>query len=147
MISYFQIFKFSNLQIAIAALCLVLSCKSKEGYSGDHLQPKVMQKVLLDINLAEAYSTFEKDTLHKAAAKNMDSLSFHYKDIFAHYNITQAQFIQSLDWYKNHPGNLDTLYNNLIPIVTKLQDVNKPKAATLQPTPVQVPSVPSRPAP
>jgi hypothetical protein len=44
-------------------------------------------------------------------------LSVYYQEIFAHHNITQEQFIESLAWYKNHPEELDTLYNNLIPKV------------------------------
>ena len=56
-------------------------------------------------------------------AKNLDSLSAYYKDIFAHYHVTQAQFTESMDWYKNHPDDLDTMYNEMIPMVTGMQAV------------------------
>jgi hypothetical protein len=100
---------------------LVLSCKHNSNFSGDHLSPKVMQKVMLDITLAEAYSITKKDSLHKGGTKNTDSLAVYYKDIFAHYKITKEQFTQSLNWYKNHPDDMDTMYNNIIPIVTRWQ--------------------------
>jgi len=114
-----------NLKIAVMIISLpiflCLSCKSNSSYSGDHLPPKLMQKVLLDISLAEAYSTVVKDSLHKGGSKNVDSLALYYKDIFAHYHITQDQFTESLDWYKDHATEMDTMYNNLVPLINKIQ--------------------------
>ena len=107
--------------ILLAAAAIMQSCRNKSNFSGDHLSPKVMQKVLLDITLAESYSITVKDSLHRAGQKNMDSLAVYYKDIFAHYKITEQQFTQSLTWYKNHPDDLDTVYNNIIPIVARWQ--------------------------
>jgi hypothetical protein len=111
-----------NLLIFLTASVVILSCKNNSGFSGDHLSPKVMQKVLLDINLAESYSLNVKDSLHKRGnTKNMDSLAVYYKDIFAHYHITKDQFSQSLSWYKSHPDELDTVYNDMIPVITRWQ--------------------------
>jgi hypothetical protein len=107
--------------IALALLIVAISCKNNNDFNGGHLSPKVMQKVLLDIHLAEAYSIISKDSLHRGGSKNMDSLSAYYKDIFAHYKITPEQFSQSLEWYKAHPDDMDTMYNNIIPIVTRWQ--------------------------
>lgn len=80
-----------------------------------------MEKVLLDISLAEAYSTMVKDSLHKAGPKHLDSLSVYYKDIFAHHHVTETQFTSSMNYYKNHPDDLDTIYNNIIPVAAKWQ--------------------------
>lgn len=110
-----------TLLIALTVSVALPACKNNSGFSGDHLSPKVMQNVLLDINLAEAYSLTIKDSLHRTGAKNMDSLAVFYKDIFAHYHITQEQFTESLNWYKNHAEDLDSAYTNMIPIVTKWQ--------------------------
>ena len=104
-------------------ILLLPSCKSKSASGGDHLPPKVMQKILMDISLAEAYSTVVKDSLHKGGSKNIDSLTVYYKDIFAHYHITEDQFRESLDWYKGHATEMDTMYNNLLPVITKLQNI------------------------
>ena len=106
---------------APAFLCV--SCKNKSNNNDDHLSPKVMQQVLKDIGMAEAYSTIVKDSLHPGGSKNIDSLTGYYKDILAHYHITEDQFSESLDWYKNHATEMDTIYNDLIPIITKLQTV------------------------
>ena len=80
-----------------------------------------MEKVLLDVNLAESYSAMAKDSLHKLGTKNPDSLIVYYKTVFDHYKITPDQFSGSLSWYKAHPDLLDTMYNNIIPVVTKWQ--------------------------
>ena len=113
--------------ILLSVITILFSCKNNADFSGDHLSPKVMQKVLLDINVAESYSINVKDSLHKGGTKNMDSLAVYYGAIFAHYKITQEQFSQSLNWYKDHPDEMDTLYNNMIPIVTGWQSQNMKK--------------------
>ena len=73
-----------------------------------------MQKVLLDINLAESYSLMVKDSLHRGGSKNVDSLSVYYKEIFDHYKLTPDQFTENLNWYKNHPDDLDSMYSTII---------------------------------
>ena len=80
-----------------------------------------MEKVLLDVNVAESYSAMVKDSLHRVGSKNTDSLTAYYKDIFAHHKITAEQFSTSLNWYKAHPAQLDSIYNNMIPVVQKWQ--------------------------
>ena len=110
-----------KLLIIFSAALLLFACKGKGDFKNGRLSPKVMQDVLLDINLAEAYSTLKKDSSHLPGTKNMDSLGVYYKDIFAHHKITQEQFMQSLNWYKDHPDDMDSLYNNMIPRITKWQ--------------------------
>ena len=95
------------------------SCKSKS--DGDHLPKGVMQHLLTDISLAESYSISVKDTSHKEGTKNMDSLAGFYLDVFAHYKVTQEQFDASLDWYKDHPEELDSIYSDMIPVVAAMQ--------------------------
>jgi len=77
---------------------------------------------LQDVNLAEAYSTLVKDSVYKGTGKNLDSLAQYYKDIFSHYKITQHQFDESMQWYKRHPDELDTVYSKILPVVTRWQD-------------------------
>jgi hypothetical protein len=104
-------------------LCvLTFSCKNKSTDTGSRIPAKTMQKVLLDINLAEAYSAIVKDTSHRTAGKNADSLASYYHNILKHYNITSKEFEESLNWYKAHPDKLDTLYNGVIPLITTMQN-------------------------
>lgn len=111
------------------------SCKSGDGNSGPHLPRDVMQKVLLDVNLAEAYCISVKDSLHRPGAKNIDSLSAFYKQIFDHYKITEDEFNSSLTWYKYHPAELDSIYAKLIPVVTTWQSRMPPATIPQQAMP------------
>ena len=98
---------------------LLFSCKPNAKAPADLIDKKIMEKVLLDVNIAESYSAMVKDSLHRIGTKNPDSLSAYYKDIFTHYKISSDQFNASLNWYKAHPADLDTMFNNIIPLVQK----------------------------
>ena len=105
--------------IIITGTVLFTACKhAADDY---HLPRKDMQRLMMDINLAEAYSVSAKDSLYKPGTRNVDSLSSYYQEIFDHYHITKAQFSQSLNWYKEHPDELDTIYSNNLKIITNLQ--------------------------
>lgn len=114
MLRRFYIFLFP-----IAVCLLPVSCKEVAGKK--HLPIEQMQKIMLDINLAEAYSAMAKDSLHQKGTKNGDSLAAYYKVVFSHHGITQEQFRSSLAWYKSHPEDMDTLFNNMIPVVERWQ--------------------------
>ena len=105
--------------LIILSVILLSACKNKA--SDDHLPPKVMQKILIDINLAETYSIYVKDNVHRGGMKNTDSLSAYYKTIFNHYKITQDEFYTSLEWYKAHPEELDSVYAKMIPVAALMQ--------------------------
>ena len=53
--------------------------------------------------------------------KNTDSLAGFYITIFKHYNITAEEFAASLEWYKAHPEELDSMYNKMLPVATRMQ--------------------------
>ncbi|MCW3120868.1 MAG: hypothetical protein JWQ38_360, partial [Flavipsychrobacter sp.] len=117
-----------------------VSCKNKTA-EGNHMSPKIMQKLLLDINMAETLSSFQKDSLHKqGGTKNNDSLAVYYKDIFAHYNITAAQFTEDLEWYKEHPEELDSIYTDMIPIATGIQAATTPAPVAQPPAVIPIAS-------
>ncbi len=96
--------------LAFTLLFTVVACKKD---NGDHLPPQKMEQVLMDMSIAETYSAMLHDNSHPPGSKNTDSLTSYYKDIFAHHHITREQFKNSLDWYKQHPDDLDTIYTNL----------------------------------
>jgi hypothetical protein len=112
------------------AVCLtmILLYACKDDDNGYHLPPKEMGKLLMDLHIAEAYSTLvKKDSLHQQSAKNYDSLSVYYKDVFTHYHITQAQFDATMSWYREHPDDLDTVYTNMLPAMGILETTSKLK--------------------
>ena len=125
--------------LIVFPVLILFSCKHVT--SNDHLPTATMQKILLDINLAEAYSVNIKDSVHRGSIKNTDSLSGFYQTIFNHYKITPEEFKNSLEWYKGHPEELDSVYNKMIPVVARWQvKTPEPKPAvkvdsTLKPKP------------
>jgi hypothetical protein len=106
------------LTVFITLLFVFTACKHS---NNDHLSPKIMKRILLDMHIAEAYSTMAKDSLHRLGVKNYDSLAAWYKDIFVHYKLTPQQFTESLNWYKNHPADIDSIYTDMLPVITKWQ--------------------------
>ena len=132
-----------RLLLIVFSLSVLLSCKHNNStYSGDHLSREMMEKVLLDINLAEAYSISAKDSVHKPGTKNMDSLSAFYKRVFDHYKITDAEFNSSLEWYKGHPEELDSVYAHIIPLANNLQ-AKLPVPKTAPPLAAAPPGLPT----
>ncbi len=115
-------------------------CKEQ---GGSHLPRKVMKEVLLDISLAEGYSIMVKDSLHPAGSKNYDSLAVFYKDIFAHHNITQQQFEESLDWYKENTSELDSVYALMQTVISAWQSQSQTKSLTPAHVPVPLPGNPT----
>jgi hypothetical protein len=86
------------------------------------LSPGKMQQVLYDIHLAEAYSTMaRKDSTQRRHERDMDSLGIYYAAIFKHHQLSVDQFQESLQWYKQHPEQLDSVYSKMIPEMLKLE--------------------------
>lgn len=112
--------------LSIMGLICLQACKNKS--VSYHLSPGQMQHLLIDIQAAEAYSTMvTPDSLKKGNQKNMDSLAQYYTDIFAHYHLSKEQFDENLDWYKQHPGDLDSVYNTLLTQLSSLHALYKAK--------------------
>ena len=94
----------------------------------NHLSPAKMGRIILDIQLAESYSTIiGRDSIYKGNEKNLDSLARFYKEILAHHKVSQQEFSSSLDWYRTHPEMLDSVYNSIIPEITKMQAIAEKK--------------------
>lgn len=83
-----------------------------------------MQAILVDVQYAEAYSMLtQKDSSKRGNKKNIDSLSAFYAAIFKHHKVSSDDYFQSLDWYQEHPTELDSIYLKMIPEFTKLEDI------------------------
>ncbi len=90
------------------------------------LPPQKMQAVLSDIHLAEVYSLVINTTANPPQnGKQLDSLAKFYATILKHYKLSEKEFEQGLDWYKNHPEELDSVYQRMIPEFSKWEGANK----------------------
>lgn len=76
---------------------------------------KTLEKILYDMQIADVYSlSVRADSTKSFGQKNPDSLARYYKEIFAHNGVTYDQFRKTIDWYKEHPPEFDTVYQNVL---------------------------------
>ena len=105
-----------------AFLFFVFGCVSCSEQPSSRLTAAKMQRVLYDLHLAEAYSTIVgEDSTHRRNERNKDSLAVYYASILRHHNLTLDEFQQSLQWYKQRPEQLDSVYSKMIPEMLKLE--------------------------
>ncbi len=75
----------------------------------------------MDVHLAEVYSIMiRKDSLHRGNERNHDTLASFYKTVLKHHNISLEDFRQSINWYKLHPEEMDSIYGRMIPEMSTL---------------------------
>ena len=124
-----------SLLLLITFLWPVISCNQP---TEEHLPAAKMEQIMFDIGIAESYSTKSRDNTNFGGVKNIDSLASYYTDILAHHKVTADQFRQSLNWYKNHPDDMDSLYTHLTVKADKInaEESRKKKLATPEPSPV-----------
>lgn len=106
--------KLLSIAVIVLSLCCIGCSNGMEAADGQHMPQDKMEKVLLDLHMAEVYSSMVKDSLHESRSKDMDTLAVFYKDIFAHHGITQQEFDESYDWYRSHPTVIDTIYKRMM---------------------------------
>lgn len=73
-----------------------------------------MEKILLDLQLAETYSLGLGDSIANRFTKNKDSLAVFYQAIFDHHQITADSFVTAMKWYKNYPALTDSLFTGTL---------------------------------
>lgn len=103
--------------LAIVLCSIMTACGSQTSIEPEdyaHIPMDRMEQILMDLHMAEVYSSMLDDSTHTSRSKNIDSLAVFYKDVFAHHNITQDEFEQSFEWYRTHPAEIDTLYKRMI---------------------------------
>lgn len=92
------------------------SCKNEKPQPP--VPEKTMESVLVDIQLAETYSVVMPFEIERSSLtrfdKNTDSLYLYYSTILNHYGLSYDEFKGAMDWYKDHPDNMDTLLNGAI---------------------------------
>lgn len=98
---------------------LLLACEQKS--EKPPVTQETMERLVMDLHMAEVYSSIHKDSIYTVSIKNMDSLAAYQKDILHHYNITQEQFADIISWYKVNPQELDSIYAKVIPLMSELE--------------------------
>lgn len=73
-----------------------------------------MEAVLLDLHLAESYSQGLGENVKSRFEKNYDTLPDFYLSVLKHHHLSFQDFNEALQWYKERPIKLDSLYQNII---------------------------------
>jgi len=95
--------------LLLALFFILLSCNSS--VHTDILPPKKMQAVLWDMmqadEMAEYYSAGD------SSFRGIDKHVVFYQNIFAIHKVTKASFKESLNYYRDHPASLKTIFDSL----------------------------------
>lgn len=103
---------------------LFVACKPEQ--EAAPIAADKMLRILADIHIAEIYSSMLDDSTHQPKIKNLDSLATYYQQIFAHHKVSEPEFQQSVEWYRNNPGDLDTVYKRMIEDIAALEKTVTP---------------------
>lgn len=79
-----------------------------------------MEKILTDLHIAEIYSTMLDTSAIKRNDKNIDTLAVYYKDVLNHHKVSLEKFKEGMEWYKAHPGDIDSCYKHMIADIVKV---------------------------
>ena len=98
-------------------LSFLLACSSpKERIPEGTLSQKEFASLLKEVHLAEGGFELQK-TNGKEDAQN--ALSNSYQTIFSSHNIDETIFQKTLEYYANHPSELEEIYADVIEEITE----------------------------
>ncbi|MFT4062271.1 MAG: DUF4296 domain-containing protein [Edaphocola sp.] len=122
-----------SIKYPLPILLLLLQCACKQPQETPPIPDATMAKLLADVHLAEIYSQgLGKDSKNRVE-KNRDSLSGFYISILKHYDVSYEDFEDALEWYKERPSEIDSLYGKVITqlaknkIAAKVKDKEEPE--------------------
>lgn len=89
----------------VLSLTLFFSCKKEK--ETPPVAPAKMEAIVLDLELANAYAV-------SPGQQSPDSLSKAYRAlIFRKHGMSEKEYEAHLDWYFQHPAELDSVYTHV----------------------------------
>jgi len=82
------------------------------------IPPKKMVNVLVDIHLADGMAD---ENMRHSSGFVLDSASL-YGSVFKKYGVTRAQFDSTMNYYSEHPDDLQKMYNQVTARLKRLED-------------------------
>lgn len=73
-----------------------------------------LQAILEDVYVAEIAAKFNDSLMQLNKELDTAALMEAYARIYAHHNITGEELKDALDWYKDHPVHLDSVYRRIM---------------------------------
>ncbi len=92
------------------SLFIIASCQQKIGTPAGVIPKDKMQGILEDIHYAQIKINI--DHLVPDSAKMMEVI--YYNRIFRLHHVTAQQFLDSFDYYIQHPDIMDDMYQNMV---------------------------------
>lgn len=107
----------TRLALTLLAGLLTVSCNTDK----PHLPPEKLAPVLAELHLADVYCGMLQKPGEPSRGKNLDSLATWTKAILAEHHLSREEFAQSMDWYRDRPTELDSLYAKVLPLLDQLR--------------------------
>lgn len=111
--------KYRLIVISLLTTALLFSCDSMK--EKPPIADDKMEQLLIDLQMAEVYSSITRDSVNNVTTKNIDTLAAYHRDILKHHNLTLDQFHNIVAWYKDHSEKLDSVYARALPRMTALE--------------------------
>ena len=102
---------------------MVTSCQQKKVTPSGVIPKDQMQSILTDIHYAQVKVAMES---LPADSANTHLVSY-YQHVFRLHHITAQQFLDSFDYYTQHPDQMDDVYQNMINDLNKNINTNQTK--------------------
>ena len=111
----------NKILLLVLSICW-LSCHEKA-----YLPIGTMSKILLKMHLAEGYAQVLPKELNSTVYKNEDSLLKYDAMILKEFKLSKQDFQYNLNYYKQHPELLDSVYLIILSDIAILQAKNNKK--------------------
>ena len=105
-----------NLKFLIVFSFLLACSSSQESMPEEILSQNEFASILKEVHLAEGVFELQKTNIKEGA---QNALSNSYQKIFSSHNINETIFQKTLEYYANHPSELEEIYADVIEEITE----------------------------
>lgn len=107
--------------IAVCLVLLITACGEADKVPKDVLSKEKMRDVLLDMNMADAYSSITDDDqanliVHDSVRK--ERAKVYFRQILDLHKLTPKEFNHSYAYYEAHPNKFKEVYDMMFAVVT-----------------------------
>ncbi|PWV47460.1 DUF4296 domain-containing protein [Chitinophaga sp. S165] len=116
--------------IAVCLLLLITACGEADRVPKDVISKEQMRDVLLDLNLADAYSGITDDQANLLVHDSIRQkrVKVYFRQVLDMHKLTPEQFNHSYQYYEAHPNAFKVIYDMMFAIVSNdknMLDINE----------------------
>lgn len=106
--------------IAVCLVLLITACGEANRVPKDVLPKEQMRDVLLDLNLADAYSGITEDPVNLLVHDSIRQrrVKVYYRQVLDMHKLTPEQFNRSYSYYESHPNTFKEIYDMMYAVVS-----------------------------